>query len=170
VSCPLVLPEALTDLDQALLDKGLYLWRTLLTNHAEVSVATLLTTAYELDRPVTEIEVCLESYGLRVPAFAGRHSLDREGLWDDIRLLTEHLSGPDLNRDHRFPPRPTSWLDPAEAVPLEHLCAASAKLGIPLPEVVARLRGLGVDVPDAAHTIRAAMAKLPRLPREQNPA
>ncbi|MEU6805973.1 wHTH domain-containing protein [Streptomyces neyagawaensis] len=170
MTCPLVLPETLADLDEALLDKGLYLWRTLRTNHTEVSVAALLTTAYELDRPVTEIEVCLESYGLRVSAFPGRHSLDRDGLWDDIRLLTTDLTGPDLDRDRRYLPRPASWLDPAEAVPLEHLCAASAKLGIPLPEVVARLRGLGVDVPDAAHTIRAAMAKLPRLPREQNPA
>lgn len=166
--CPLVLREALADLDRALLDKDLYLWKALRTNDTEVSVPVLLTVAYELERPVTEIEVRLESYGLRVPAFAGRHSLDQADLWDDIRLLSKDLTGPVLGRNHRYPPRPVFWLTPGEPVPLDHLCAASAKLGIPLPEVVTRLRGLGIDVPDVEDTIRAAMAKLPRRRREQN--
>ncbi|MET9848536.1 wHTH domain-containing protein [Streptomyces ossamyceticus] len=169
VPCPLVLPEAPTEFDHALLDKDLFLWQTLRANDSEVPLPLLLITAYELSRPVLEIGARLESYGLRVPDLSTYRTRDRADLWDDIALLSRDLSGPELGAAAAFRPSPLQWLTPGTQVPLRHLCAASTKLGIPLPDVAVRLRGLGIDVPDIADTVRAAMAKLPR-PQEQNPA
>jgi hypothetical protein len=105
-----------------------------------------------------------------MPDLSTYRTRDRADLWDDIALLSRDLSGPELGAAAAFRPSPLQWLTPGTQVPLRHLCAASTKLGIPLAEVAARLRGLGIDVPDITDTLRAAMAKLPRLPQEQNPA
>jgi hypothetical protein len=170
VPCPLVLPDAPTEFDHALLDKDLVLWQTLRANDSDVPLPLLLITAYELSRSVPEVGARLESYGLRVPDFSTYRTRDRADLWDDIALLSRDLSGPGLGPAGAFRPSPLQWLTPGTQVPLRHLCAASTKLGIPLAEVAARLRGLGIDVPDVADTVRAAMARLPRPSREPNPA
>ncbi|SPF03725.1 hypothetical protein SMA5143A_4509 [Streptomyces sp. MA5143a] len=135
------------------------------TNDSDVPLPLLLGAAYELRRPVPEIGARLESYGLRVPYLPTNHASDRVGLWTDIMLLSKDLSGPDFH----FRASPLRWLTLGHSLRIDHLCAASTKLGIPLAEVAVRLRGLGVDVPDVADTIRAAMARLPRRSREQNP-
>jgi hypothetical protein len=170
VPCPLVLPEAPTEFDRALLDRDLFLWQTLEATDGEVPAPLLLITAYELSRPVPEIGARLESYGLRVPDLSLYRTSDRADLWDDIALLSRDLSGPELGAVAVYRPSLLQWLTPRTQVPLHHLCAASTKLNIPLPEVAARLRRLGIDVPDVADTVRAAMARLPRPSREQNPA
>uniref|UniRef100_UPI000AAE66EA wHTH domain-containing protein n=1 Tax=Streptomyces torulosus TaxID=68276 RepID=UPI000AAE66EA len=170
VACPLVLPKAPTELDHALLDRDLHLWQTLHANDSEVPLPLLLITAYELSRSVPEVGARLESYGLRVPDFSTYGTSDRADLWDDIALLSRDLSVPELGLVAVYRPSLHQWLTPGTQVPLHHLCAASTKLGIPLAEVPVRLRGLGIDVPDVADTVRAAMARLPRPSREQNPA
>ncbi|MGJ5827237.1 hypothetical protein [Streptomyces ossamyceticus] len=54
VPCPLVLPDAPTEFDHALLDKDLVLWQTLRANDSDVPLPLLLITAYELSRSVPE--------------------------------------------------------------------------------------------------------------------
>ncbi|EKX68878.1 wHTH domain-containing protein [Streptomyces ipomoeae] len=162
VVCPLVLPETPTGLDEALLDDGLYLWRVLRTNDTGVSMQGLLATAYELSRPVTEVATRLESYGLNVPASGVWHLLDKRDPGVDLRLLSRDLSGTSIQEHLQYRSRRRLWLTPGDPVPLDHLCAASARFGITVPEAADRLRSLGIDVPAVEDTIRAAMAKLPR--------
>lgn len=88
----------------------------------------------------------------------------------DLQLLSGDLNGTAFrNKTASRLTRPL-WLTPGDPVPLGHLCAASAQLGITIPEAVDRLRRLGIDVPDAQDAPRTAMARLPRRRREENPA
>ncbi|WP_194238782.1 wHTH domain-containing protein [Streptomyces spongiae] len=148
VAVPLDFPREPDELDDALLlDPELNLWSDRKLGGTDVSMADLLGTARGLRRPVEEIAVRLDSYGFRVP----RHDhLHPDDLADDLRLLSQDLDSV------------SPWIQPGDPVPLSHLCAASARLGITIPEAAARLRRLGIDVPEVTDTIRAAMARLPR--------
>jgi hypothetical protein len=117
----------------------------------ERRLAVLLDVARALDIPALPDDL-VENLGIPYP----------------VGLADLRQTGPELGAAAAFRPSPLQWLTPQ--VPLRHLCAASTKLGIPLPEVAVRLRRLGIDVPDVADTVRAAMARLPRPSREPNPA
>ncbi|MFF7262120.1 hypothetical protein ACFZCL_17800 [Streptomyces sp. NPDC008159] len=154
---PLEFPDPLTELDEALLDPDVDLWRERRGADVHVSFLQVMLTADRLMRPPKTVAVRLASYGLTV----GVPDCDTLPGLSEVNAYLRPLS---RDFDGGFP-----WIAANSRLSLQRLLVASRGLHMAVAEVADRYRGFGYDVPDVSDTVRAAMAKLPRLPRELDP-